>query len=162
MSFIQNILFLNHFVNVFIEFLYDRSHSSAVHGRMGGVWNNSWKSFKKDDKSAAINLKCYSLTTSVIRSFCLWPLVRFSPEPFISLYLSMKTTCCLSFQDLLRCFGHKLCSLPGLASRCTFWALWAESERLRRWLNCSRSVLLDYSHQLATYSVCFAVSLILC
>ncbi len=59
MSFIQNIFFLNHFVNIFIEFLDDLSHSSATHGRMGAVRNDSQKSFKKDEKSAAIDLKYY-------------------------------------------------------------------------------------------------------
>ncbi len=57
MSFIQNIFLLNHFVNIFIEFLYDWSRSSAIYGRMGGVRNDSQKSFKKDDKSDAIDLK---------------------------------------------------------------------------------------------------------
>jgi hypothetical protein len=35
-----NIFFLNHFVKVFIEFLYDRSRSSAVRGMMGAVRND--------------------------------------------------------------------------------------------------------------------------
>jgi hypothetical protein len=56
MSFIQNIYFLSHFVNVFIEILYDRSRSSAVHGRMGAVKNDSQKPFKKDDKRAVVEL----------------------------------------------------------------------------------------------------------
>jgi hypothetical protein len=59
LSFIQNIYFLNHFVNVFIEFWYDRSHSSAVHGRMGAVRYDSRKPFKKDDKRTVIELKYY-------------------------------------------------------------------------------------------------------
>jgi hypothetical protein len=49
--------FLNHFINVFIGFLYDQSRSSAEHDRMGAVRNDSRKSFKKDDKRAAIGLK---------------------------------------------------------------------------------------------------------
>ncbi len=57
MSFIQNIYFLNHFVNVFIGFLDDWSRSSAVHGRIGAVRNDSRKSFKKDDKMAVIDPK---------------------------------------------------------------------------------------------------------
>jgi hypothetical protein len=56
MSFIQNIYFMNHFVNVFIGFLDDRSRSSAVHGRMGAVRNDTRKSFKKDDKRTVITL----------------------------------------------------------------------------------------------------------
>ncbi len=57
MSFIQNIYFLNNFVNVFIKFLYDWSHSSAVHGRIGAERNDSQKLFKKHDKKTAIELK---------------------------------------------------------------------------------------------------------
>jgi hypothetical protein len=57
MSFIQNIYFLNHFDNVFNKCLYDQSHSSAVHGRMGAVRNDSRKPFKNDDKRTANELK---------------------------------------------------------------------------------------------------------
>ncbi len=57
MSFIQNIYFLNHFVNIFIKFLYDRSCSSEVQGMMGVVRNDSQKPLKKDDKRTAIELK---------------------------------------------------------------------------------------------------------
>jgi hypothetical protein len=57
MSFIQNIYFLNHIVDIFIKFLYDQSRSSAVHGRMGAVRNDSRKPFKKDDKRTVIELK---------------------------------------------------------------------------------------------------------
>jgi hypothetical protein len=59
MSFIHNIYFLNPFIKVFIRFLYDRSHSSTVHIRMGAVRNDSQKSFKKDDKRTTIGLKYY-------------------------------------------------------------------------------------------------------
>jgi hypothetical protein len=57
MSFIQNINFLNHFVNVFIKFLYDWSHSSAVHDMMGAVRNDSLKPFKKDAKRTVIEFQ---------------------------------------------------------------------------------------------------------
>ncbi len=57
MSFIQNMYFLNHFVYAFIEFLYDRSRSSAVHDRMGAVRNDSLKPFKKDDKRTFMEFK---------------------------------------------------------------------------------------------------------
>jgi hypothetical protein len=45
------------FCNFFIEFLYNWSCSSAVHGRMGGLRNKSRKPFKNDDKGTAIQLK---------------------------------------------------------------------------------------------------------
>jgi hypothetical protein len=49
------------FVNVFIKFLYDRSHSSAVHDRMGAVRKDLLKPFKKDDKGTAIELSNFSI-----------------------------------------------------------------------------------------------------
>ncbi len=55
-----------HFVNVFIGFLHDRSQSSAVHGRMGAVRNESLKSFKKDDKGTTIELSNISIDISYV------------------------------------------------------------------------------------------------
>ncbi len=55
--FIPNIYFLNHFIDVSIGFLHDRSRSSAVHIRMGAVRNDSPNSFKKDEKRDDIELK---------------------------------------------------------------------------------------------------------
>jgi hypothetical protein len=40
--------------NIFIEFLHDRSHLSAVHDRMDAVRNDSLKPFKEDDKGTTI------------------------------------------------------------------------------------------------------------
>jgi hypothetical protein len=57
MSFIQNKILSEPFVKVFIEFLYDWSHSSAVHDRMGAVRNDSLKPFKKDDKRTVMEFK---------------------------------------------------------------------------------------------------------
>jgi hypothetical protein len=57
MSFIQNIYFPNHFIDVSIRFLHDWSRSSAVHIRMGAVRNDASNSFKKDEERDDIELK---------------------------------------------------------------------------------------------------------
>ncbi len=51
------ICFLNHFIDVSIGFLHNRSRSSEVHIRMGAVRHDSPNSFKKDEKRDDIELK---------------------------------------------------------------------------------------------------------
>jgi hypothetical protein len=67
---------------MFSSNLYDPSHSSTLHGRMGVVRNDSRKPFKKDDKRAAMEIKYYYWYVSYVMQ----PKYILS-EPFVNVFI---------------------------------------------------------------------------